>query len=274
MNKFSSLKNKIAVVTGGASGIGRGIALALIAEGVKVVIADIEEDKANQTKEEIGAALAVQVDVSKAISVENLANVCVNEFGRVDILVNNAGIGSSGSIFDLTLTDWQWMIDVNLWGVIHGTTYFLPILKNNPEGGHILNTASMAGLVPAPNISSYNTTKFAIVGLTESLANEANAENINIGASVLCPGPVPTNIGTSTRNRPKELANGALKDVLLEESKGFDPKSIPYISAEEIGLMSVEAIKNNDLYVITHTFVNEALFARHKAIEQAAIKYK
>jgi NAD(P)-dependent dehydrogenase (short-subunit alcohol dehydrogenase family) len=184
------LGGKVAIVTGGASGIGKGIATQLVAEGARVIIADIQRDAMAATAAEIGAAMAVHVDVSDPASVDALARQVIETFGAVHVVCNNAGIGPLAPVADLTLDDWRWMIGVNLWGVIHGVHTFLPILKQNRDGGHIVNTASMAGLVAGPRLGAYAAAKYGVVGLTEVLAAELAADNSRVGVSVLCPGTV------------------------------------------------------------------------------------
>src|SRR5918998_4006482 len=161
MSAFTDLEGKVAVVTGGASGIGKGIATALRDEGAQVVIADIEQGALDATAEELGVT-GIRTDVSKAESVEALATEVVERFGTAHVIVNNAGIGPIGNVADLTLDDWRWIVDVNLWGVIHGVHHFLPILKANEDGGHIVNTSSVAGLVPSPGLGSYVLTKYGV----------------------------------------------------------------------------------------------------------------
>ena len=222
MSGLPDLSGKVAVVTGGASGIGKGIATQLIAEGARVIIADIQRDVLAAAAPEIGAALAVPVDVSDPASVDALAGQVLETFGAVHVVCNNAGIGPLAPVADLTLDDWRWMIGVNLWGVIHGVHTFLPILKRNRDGGHIVNTASMAGLVAGPRLGAYAAAKFGVVGLTEVLAAELAADNSRVGVSVLCPGTVRTNIGNSSRNRPADLPDAGFKDIdiELEDTRG------------------------------------------------------
>jgi NAD(P)-dependent dehydrogenase (short-subunit alcohol dehydrogenase family) len=183
MAGLSSFEGRVAVVTGGASGIGRGVAEELIARGAKVVIADIEGDLLEKTAKEIGA-VAVPTDVSKLESVQALCQETLRRFGRVDILCNNAGVGPMGRIEDTTLADWKFMIDVNLWGVIHGVNVFLPHLIANPDGGHIVNTASQAGLTAFPHSGAYAVTKYGVVALTETLAAELAYDHPKVGAGV------------------------------------------------------------------------------------------
>jgi NAD(P)-dependent dehydrogenase (short-subunit alcohol dehydrogenase family) len=264
---LEDLKGRIGVVTGGASGIGRAIAAAMIAEGMQVVLADVEADRLHAAADAIGA-FAVVADVSKAEEVEALARAAVARFGTVHILCNNAGVGPMAPLADLTLADWRWLLDVNLWGVIHGLTSFLPILRANADGGHIVNTASMAGLMAVPSLVPYCASKYAVVGLSEAMAQELALEGGRIGVSILCPGPVRTDLGRSTRNRPAALA-GALSDVMLEDSVQFQDQPIDWLSAEDTADQVIRAIKANDLYVITHPAMQPEVEARHDAIEQA-----
>jgi NAD(P)-dependent dehydrogenase (short-subunit alcohol dehydrogenase family) len=251
MSAFADLEGKVAVVTGGASGIGKGIAEALKNEGVELVIADIEDGALQATAEELGAT-GIQTDVSSAESVGALATEVVERFGTAHVVVLNAGIGPMGRIADLTLDDWKWMVGVNLWGVIHGVHSFLPIVKGNEGGGHFVVTSSMAGLVGMPNLGSYTLTKYGVLGLTEVLAAELAEEGSNVGATVLCPGTIHTNIGTSSRNRPKDQ-EGNLSDVdISQEGADVDMSGVRWMIPIEVGAIVVDAIKRGDLYALTH----------------------
>jgi len=261
------LNGKFGVVTGGASGIGKAMAAAMIAEGMQVMIADIEQDRLQATADEIGAAAFV-VDVTRADEVAALAQAAVDRFGRVDVVCNNAGIGPMAPLKDLTLDDWRWMLDVNLWGVIHGVTSFLPILRANPAGGHIVNTASMAALMPVPGLVPYCASKYAVIGLSETMAEDLAVEGCDIGVSVLCPGPVRSDLGTSTRNRPAGL-KGALTDVKLEDSVQFQEQAVDWLSAEATAALVIRAIRQNERYIITHPGMIDPVNQRHRAIEQA-----
>jgi NAD(P)-dependent dehydrogenase (short-subunit alcohol dehydrogenase family) len=251
MSAFADLEGKVAVVTGGASGIGKGIAEALKNEGAELVIADIEDGALQATAEELGAT-GIQTDVSSAESVGALATEVVERFGTAHVLVNNAGIGPMGRIADLTLDDWKWMVGVNLWGVIHGIHAFLPILKGNEDGGHIVNTSSMAGLVGMPGLGSYTLTKYGVLGLTEVLAKELEEDGSKVGATVLCPGTIHTNIGTSSRNRPDDNAGG-LHDVdISQEGSEVDMSGVRWMIPIEVGTIVVDCIKSGELYALTH----------------------
>jgi len=251
MAALADLNGKVAVVTGGASGIGRGIAEALRNEGAQVVIADVEEGALQRAADELDAT-GIQTDVSDAESVGRLATEVVERFGTAHVLVNNAGIGPMGRIADLTLDDWRWMVGVNLWGVIHGIHAFLPILKANEDGGHIVNTSSMAGLVGMPGLGSYTLTKYGVLGLTEVLAKELEEDGSKVGATVLCPGTIHTNIGTSSRNRPSGNAGG-LHDVdISQEGSEVDMSGVRWMIPIEVGAIVVDCIKSGELYALTH----------------------
>jgi NAD(P)-dependent dehydrogenase (short-subunit alcohol dehydrogenase family) len=265
MSGLPYLRGKVAVVTGGASGIGKGIAAQLIAEDMRVVIADVEPDALRKTAADLGAT-PLDVDVSDVGSVQALADAVLAEFGAVHVVCNNAGVGPMAPIAELTMADWDWIIGVNLYGVIHGVHTFLPLLKANPDGGHIVNTASMAGLVAPQRMAAYCVTKFGVVALTEVLAAELAADGSKVGASVLCPGTVRTNIGTSSRNRPPHLAGGGLADVDISTRHNHFYR---WISPEEAGAVVVSAIKRGDLYALTHPEWYAMVEPRHQAIAAA-----
>jgi NAD(P)-dependent dehydrogenase (short-subunit alcohol dehydrogenase family) len=265
MSGLPDLAGKIAVVTGGASGIGKGIAAILAAEGARVIIADIQREALDVAAAELGVD-GVPTDVSDSDSVERLARTVVEKYGTVHVVCNNAGIGPLAPVKDLTLDDWRWMLGVNLWGVIHGVHTFLPLLSGNPDGGHIVNTASMAGLVAHARLGAYSTAKYGVVALTEVLAEELAADGSRVGVSVLCPGTVRTNIGTSSRNRPAELGDAGFKDVDIELE---DNPRYSWIDPEQAGRVVVRAIKRGDLYALTHPDWYPQVAARHEAIAAA-----
>ena len=266
---MTEIAGRVAVVTGGASGIGRGIAEALIEEGARVVIADVEQGALDATAAEIGAT-GVRVDVSDPASVDALAAEVLDRLGRVDIVVNNAGIGPLGRVKDLTLNDWRWMIDVNLWGVVHGVTTFLPILEANPEGGHIVNTASMASFSPKPAQAAYSVTKFGVAALTETMALELAEDGSKVHVTLLAPGTVHTNIKNSSRNRPPGL-EGGLKDVDI--SQGNHRGGVRWIDPIQAGRVTTRAIRNDDLYALTHPEWWPMVAQRQEEIRAAFEKY-
>jgi NAD(P)-dependent dehydrogenase (short-subunit alcohol dehydrogenase family) len=266
---MDEVRGKVAVVTGGASGIGRALATRFIAEGMNVVIADVEQGPLEAAAAELGAH-GVRTDVADAASVAALADATLERFGAVHVLCNNAGVGGGGQIKDLTLKDWQWVIDVNLWGVIHGVHTFLPHLLQNPDGGHIVNTASMAGLVAAPGIGPYNAAKYGVVAISETLADELAAEGSKVAVSVLCPGLVRTNIFTSQRNRPAALRNDAPKSAAREANDeiaqalladGIDPA----IVAGKV----LDAVRRDEFWIITHPQYLSLVTERAARIEAA-----
>jgi NAD(P)-dependent dehydrogenase (short-subunit alcohol dehydrogenase family) len=255
---MKEFRDRVAVVTGGASGIGRGLAERFAAEGMKVVLADIEEDALRLAETEFrekGAdVLGVRTDVSKSEDLEKLAQQTLEAFGAVHIICNNAGVaGSWGQTWANTLDDWNWIMGVNLWGVIHGVRAFLPIMLEQGQEGHVVNTASLAGLMPGRGI--YGVTKQAVVALSESLYNDLKVMNAKVGVSVLCPGWVDTNIIDADRNRPADLARTveAIPDAQREQMEtmvrnflktGLQPSAV----ADQV----FEAIHDEQLYVITH----------------------
>jgi NAD(P)-dependent dehydrogenase (short-subunit alcohol dehydrogenase family) len=266
---MTSLKNSVAVVTGGASGIGRGIAEEFISLGSTVVIADIDGDRARHVAAEIGAT-GVGLDVSDAAAVADLARLVVAEHGRVDILVNNAGVGPDGRIADLTLEDWRWVIDVNLFGVINGVHAFLPYLRANPSGGHIVNTASMAVFLPLEGLAPYVASKMGVMGLSEVLAMELASEESAVRVTVMPPGPVRTNIRESLKHRPKGQVGG-LADVDLEASE--QAEGLRWIDPREAGRVVARAVRNDDFLALTHPEWWPMIESRTTATRQQFEKY-
>ena len=208
---MKDFKGKVAVITGAASGIGRGLVERCAEEGMKVVLADIEEKALVSTEKEMKATgasvLAVSTDVSKASSVEALAQRTLSVFGAVHLLCNNAGVAAGTTIWESTLADWQWVVGVNLWGVIHGVHFFVPIMIEQGDECHIVNTASVAGLTSGAFNGVYTVTKHGVVALSETLYRELTRRGTSIRVSVLCPGFVNTRIHEAARNRPIQLMN-------------------------------------------------------------------
>lgn len=246
---MTEIEGRVAVVTGGSSGIGRGIAEQLIAEGAEVIITGVDAERLSVTAAEIGA-IGVAADVADPDAMARLAQDVVDRFGRVDILVNNAGVGPAGRIADLTLADWKWITDVNYFGVIHGLLAFLPHLRANATGGHVVNTTSMATFLPLEGLGAYAATKAAVHALSEVLAMELSSEGSAVKVTVMPPGPVRTDISSSTRNRPASAAAGALANVDLESAPGAD--SLRWLSPKEAGAVVVEAIRSDAFLALTH----------------------
>ena len=244
---MKDLRGKTAVITGAASGIGRAMALDLARRGVQLTLADVEPEALDAAAGEAGAlgvrVLPVPTDVSDYAAMRALADAAFDHFGAVHILCNNAGISVGGALQEARHEDWQWAIGVNLWGVIHGVEAFVPRMIEQGQGGHIVNTASMAGLIASKGLGIYNTTKYAVVGLSETLAKDLRDDGI--GVSVLCPMGVRTRIRESERNRPAALsAQGPAQP---------QPDLVGrWISPQEVSARVMEAIETNQLYVVTH----------------------
>jgi NAD(P)-dependent dehydrogenase (short-subunit alcohol dehydrogenase family) len=233
-----------------------------------VVIADIERGAVERTAEEIGAHPVV-TDVTDPASVDALGAEVVRRFGMVTIVVNNAGVGPMARIRDLSLEDWRWMIDVNLFGVIHGVRTFLPLLAASGRPGHIVNTASMAAFLTLPGQAAYAVTKFGVDALTETLAQELAEDGSDIHATLLAPGTVHTNIKESLRNR-RDGAAGGLHDVDISEGEAGRLRWIQPIDA---GRVTTRAIRNNDLYALTHPEWWPMVAERHERIRTAFDTY-
>ena len=265
---MNTLRGKTAAVTGAASGLGRAMALALADEGMHLALADVDEKGLVLTKEEIekkGAkASFMRVDVSKGTDVDAFAASLQN----VHVVCNNAGVSPVGSLWENTSADWQWALGVNLWGVIHGVRAFVPRLVAQGEG-HVVNTASVAGLISPPGMGIYNVTKHAVVALSESLHHDLRVQGSPVGVSVLCPAYVPTGISNSERNRPQELANPALSErqkALKENLK--KAVSSGKLTADDVARAVVAAIKENRFYILTHPRIKGAIQARMEDILQ------
>jgi len=256
-------KNRVAVVTGAASGIGRAIAERCVSEGMRVVLADIEAAALKEAAMAMDGATVrpYRVDVSDASAMEEMAEVVYSEFGAVHLLFNNAGVAPDGKmVWAQTLDTWKWVIDVNLYGVIHGLRSFVPRMLAAGEEGHVVNTASVAGLHGGPLIAPYYATKRAVVGLSESLYLELKMANARVSASVLCPAFVKTKIGESARNRPgadPAIAPGsgefsAMVRALIEQ--GAAPESI----ADKV----FDAIQEERFWILTHPEFDSAIRER------------
>src|SRR5437773_5269997 len=262
---MESLKDRTAVVTGGASGIGRALCLAFAGEGARIVVADIDDAGMAETARGVAKAgskaITVETDVTKLASVQSLADRAFGEFGRVHVLCNNAGVAVHGSLDSASHRDWEWVLGVNLWGVIHGIEAFVPRMIAQKEPGHIVNTASMAGLIASQGLGVYNTTKYAVVGLSETLAKDLKP--YRIGVSVLCPMGVQTRIRESERSRPAALRNE-------RGPAGSEVELIGrYLPPESVADMVLDAIRRDELYVITHDEGLEPLRRRFERMHRS-----
>lgn len=265
MAGFGPFTGRTAVVTGGASGIGLAIARRFRDEGMNVVIADIDPAALNAAAASIGA-LPVRTDVSRVEDVQALAQATLDAFGSVDVICNNAGVGPAGRLADLSLSDWKWMLDVNLWGVIHGLHVFLPLLKANPRGGWIVNTASMGGLSPVEGLGAYVTAKYGVTGLTETLAMELATDKVPVGVTLLCPGPIHSNLGKSMRHRPAaEGERMGLADVDVSTMAHYRT-AIPWRPPEDAAEVVIAAMTQGNLYAITHPEQRDRIERRMTAL--------
>jgi NAD(P)-dependent dehydrogenase (short-subunit alcohol dehydrogenase family) len=258
------------VVTGGASGIGRALALTFAREGARVVLGDRDEagmaEVAAAVRARGGEVLAVPTDVSELAQVQALAERAYAAFGAVHVLCNNAGVAVWGGLETATHRDWQWVLGINLWGVIHGVEAFVPRMIAQKAPAHIVNTASMAGLIASQGLGVYNTSKYAVVGLSETLAKDLRPHGI--GVSVLCPMGVDTRINASERNRPAALRNDAPSGEAAVQLIGRT------LAPETVAEMVLAAVRDNRLYVITHDEGLEPLRRRFQRMEQAVLERK
>jgi NAD(P)-dependent dehydrogenase (short-subunit alcohol dehydrogenase family) len=243
---------RVAVITGGASGIGRGIARAFAGAGMRLVLADLDDAMLASTVDELSAGgaevIGQRCDVAQLESVEELASVALARFGAVHVLCNNAGVVKRAQTWALTEDDWRWVLDVDLWGVIHGVRAFVPRMLAQGQGGHIVNTASMAGLLPFSSLGAYCVAKSGVVALSEVLQLDLEAEGSDIGVSVLCPGFIATRITESGRNRPGSLADTADAPNVPRTSANVQPT----MDADEVADEVVEAVKTSRFWILTH----------------------
>ncbi|MBF6991290.1 MULTISPECIES: SDR family oxidoreductase [Cupriavidus] len=260
MKDFS---NKVAVITGGASGFGKEFARIGADLGMKLVLADVQEDALDATVAEFKArnvpVIGLRTDVSRAEQVQALADAAMEAFGQVNLLFNNAGVGAGGLVWENSLQDWEWVLGVNLYGVIHGVRIFTPLMlaaaeKDPSYQGHIVNTASMAGLLNPPAMGVYNVSKHAVVSLSETLYQDLGLVSEQVRCSVLCPYFVPTGINQSQRNRPAELANQAPPTRSQLVSQALSDKAVGSgkVTAAEVAQKTFDAIRADSFYIYSH----------------------
>ncbi|MBI1405669.1 MAG: SDR family NAD(P)-dependent oxidoreductase [Caulobacter sp.] len=260
---MQDVSGKTAFITGGASGIGLAMARAFGAAGMSVMLADIEEmalaEAVKSLEERQIQAAGVLCDVAHRAALQAAAGKTIETFGKVHVLCNNAGVGAGGPIDQVAAADWDWVMQVNLMGVVYGMETFLPHLRAHGEGGYVVNTASMAGMLSPPGMEPYNASKFAVVALSEGWAGQLAPDNIGVG--VLCPGFVKTNIDRSRRNRPDEFGGPDAPENLVASEfvqNGIDP--------DRVGLRVLEAIRNNERYIFTHPGMRGAVQERFARI--------
>jgi NAD(P)-dependent dehydrogenase (short-subunit alcohol dehydrogenase family) len=261
---MKNFENRVAVITGAASGFGREFARLGARLGVKLVLADVQQDALDAIKAELetqGAQLiAMQCDVRKSDQVQALADAAMARFGAVHLLFNNAGVGAGGLVWENSEADWDWVLGVNMFGVIHGVRIFTPLMlacaKSDPQyEGHIVNTASVAGLQNAPTMGIYNVSKHAVVSLTETLFQDLRLIDAPIGASLLCPYFVPTGIHQSARNRPDDLQGQSTLTKSQQAAQSFSEKAVASgkISAAQVAELTFDAIRDQRFYIFSET---------------------
>ena len=249
---------KVAVITGAGSGFGREFARIGAGLGMKLALADIQPEALAATAAELrgqGAqVLAETVDVSRGADLERLARRTLDAFGAVHLLFNNAGVAAGGLLWEHTAKDWEWLLGVNLWGVIHGVRTFVPIMLAQGDECHVVNTASVAGLVSPLLMGVYNVGKHGVVALSETLYQDLRVTGARIGVSLLCPAFVPTGIAQSQRNRPDELrdATAPTASMIASQKASEQAVSSGRISAAAVAQTTFDAIRDNRFYVITH----------------------
>ena len=286
---MKDVEGKVAFITGGASGMGLAMARSFAKAGMKVVVADVEEAALARVREEFAgsnAFLALQVDVTDRAAMAAAADATERAFGKVHVVCNNAGVVVDGSIDRMSYKDWDWVMGVNLDGVINGVQTFVERIKKHGEGGHFVNTASLAGQVAIGGLSVYSVSKYAVVGMSETMRQDLAP--LNIGVSVLCPGVVNTNIAASGRNRPEALTDvGGVDTANLQLTGQGQPDAERLAQLQAVmsgaldpaivGDMVLEAIRNDDPYIFTHPELKpivDARFAQLSASFERWAKYR
>ena len=276
---ITDFKNKTAVLTGAGSGFGLECARIGARLGMNLVLVDVQQDALDAAAAELQAAgaqvLAQQVDVSNASAMEALGQAVFDRFGAPHVVFNNAGVGSGGLIWENTVKDWEWVLGVNVMGVVHGLRVFTPMMlaaaaQDPAWQGHIVNTASMAGLLAPPNMGVYNVSKHAVVALSETLYQDLALVTDQIGASVLCPFFVATGIGQSHRNRPAELSTEKpTKSQMIQQAMTGKAVSSGKVSAADVAQLVFDAMAKNQFYIYSHPNAIKSVQTRMEDILQA-----
>lgn len=270
-----NLEGKVAAITGAASGFGRELARLGARQRMRLALADVQRDAldvvVNELKRTGAVVISDVVDVAQSAQVQRFAEHAFSAFGNVHLLMNNAGVGGGGYLWENTARDWQWVMGVNLMGVVHGVQHFVPrMLESNQRGepGHVVNTASIAGWLTAPLMGVYNVSKHAVVALSETLYHDLKLAQSTIGVSVLCPAFVPTGIAQSQRFRPAELLNAGALTASQRIAQAASEKAVASgkITAEEIAQLTFDAVRENRFYVFTHPQILPSLRARFDAV--------
>ena len=279
-----NITGKVAFITGGASGMGLAMARSFAAAGMKVAIADIEQDVLDRVKAEFDASnaevITLQVDVTDRAAMEAAADATEAAFDKVHVLVNNAGVAVGGSLDQMSYEDWDWVMGVNLDGVVNGLQAFVQRIKAHGEGGHVVNTASLAGHFAIPGLGIYTATKYAVVGISETL--RADLKQHDIGVSVLCPGVVNTNIFDSGRNRPSHLQGetDTAKMVLSEDVAGPEQEQrlaemmAKALDPAVVGDMVLHSIQEDEFYIFSHPEVEPMVSGRAAEVTDAFARWR
>ena len=270
---MKDFKDKVVVITGAASGLGLAMAHRFAAEGMKLVLADVEEEALRKVETEFRKAsvpvLGIKTDVARSHDIERLAEKTLATFGAVHILCNNAGVAPGGVVWENTQADWEWVMGVNVWGVIHGVRTFLPIMLRQDTECHVVNTASVAGMLSVPGMGIYCVSKHAVVTLTECLYHDLQQRGAKVGVSVLCPAYVPTGIIDSERNRPAALRNAPrpkTPEELERDELSRHAVQSGRITPDQVAGMVFDAITADRFYILTHPKIKRAIQARMEDI--------
>lgn len=276
-NIVKNFAGRVTVITGAASGLGREFANEAAQRGMRLVLADVDADAlarvTGELQEQGAEVLSVRCDVRSSVEVQALADAALKQYGAVHLLFNNAGVGAGGLVWENSQADWEWVLGVNLWGVIHGVRIFTPLMlasaRDNPDyEGHIVNTASVAGMLNAPTMGVYNVSKHAVLSLTESLYHDLQLVEAPIGVSVLCPYFVPTAINQSERNRPHGMENKADSTPSQRASQEMTDKAVHAgkVSAAQVASLTFDAIRQGRFYIHSHPGVLGHVQARMEEI--------
>ena len=272
---MKNLEGKVAAITGAASGFGRELARLAAKQQMRLALADVQRDALDIVVKELKRSGAVVisdvVDVAQSAQVQRFAEHAFSAYGTVSLLINNAGVGGGGYLWENTARDWQWVMGVNLMGVVHGVQHFVPhMLEANRRGepGHVVNTASVAGWLSAPLMGVYNVSKHAVIALSETLYHDLRLAQSSIGVSVLCPAFVPTGIAQSFRYRPAELLNSEEVTASQRIAQSASEKAVAggRISAQEVAQLTFDAVVDDRFYIFTHPQILPSVRARFDAV--------